>query len=70
MKAILPIILVVAGLVFAYFAITTFQSSTADVSVLGIDINASDEGGQMTAAIYGVLAVVCLALGAMTFNKK
>lgn len=70
MKAILPIILVVAGLVFAYFAITTFQSSTADVSILGIDINASDEGGQMTAAIYGVLSVVCLALGAMTFKNK
>lgn len=70
MKAILPIILVVAGLVFAYLAITTFQSSTADVSVLGIDISASDEGGQMTAAIYGVLAVVCLGLGAFTFGKK
>ncbi len=69
MKSILPIILVVAGLAFAYLAITTFQAATADVSFLGIDLSASDEGGQMTAALYGVLALVCLGLGATTFRK-
>ncbi len=69
MKSILPIILVIAGLAFAYLAITTFQDSTANVEVLGIDLSASDEGGQMTAALYGVLAVACLGVGALTFRK-
>ena len=70
MKAALPIILVVAGIVFAYLAISTFQASTADVSFLGIDISASDEGGQMTAILYGVLALVCIGFGATTFRKS
>ena len=69
LKAILPILLIVAGLVFAYLGITTFQNSTAGVEVLGIDLSATDEGGQSTAILYGVLSVVCLGLGAFTFGK-
>ncbi|MEL7160815.1 MAG: hypothetical protein AAFN92_08655 [Bacteroidota bacterium] len=69
MKSALPIILVVAGIAFAYLAITTFQASTANVSFLGIDLSASDEGGQMTAALYGILALVCLGFGATAFRK-
>lgn len=70
MKSILPIVLVLAGLVFAYLAITTFQDSTANVSFLGIDLSASDESGQLTAGLYGIVALVCLGLGVRTFSKR
>lgn len=69
MKSVLPIILVIAGIVFAFLAITTFQDSTANVNVMGLDLSASDEGGQMTAALYAVLAVACLGVGALTYRK-
>lgn len=70
MKSALPIILVLAGIAFAYLAITTFQAATANVSFLGIDLSASDEGGQMTAALYGILSLACLGLGVRTFQKS
>ncbi|WP_020568966.1 hypothetical protein [Neolewinella persica] len=70
MKAILPIILVVAGIVFAYLGITTFQGSSADVEVLGLEIGATDQGAQTTAILYGVLSIVCFVAGAFTFGKK
>lgn len=70
MKAVLPILLIVAGIVFAYLGITTFQQSSADVEILGLEIGATDEGGQTTAILYGVLSVVCFVAGAFTFGKK
>jgi hypothetical protein len=70
MKAVLPIILVVAGLVFAYLGITTFQGSSADVEVLGLEIGATDKGAQTTAILYGLLSIVCFVAGAFTFGKK
>ncbi|TXF88881.1 hypothetical protein FUA23_12510 [Neolewinella aurantiaca] len=70
MKAILPIILIIAGLVFAYLGITTFQGASADVEVLGLEIGATDEGAQTTAILYGVLSIACFVGGAFTFGKK
>ncbi|RME98781.1 MAG: hypothetical protein D6772_08585 [Bacteroidetes bacterium] len=66
---LLPILLVVVGLVFAYLGITTFQNATAEVSVLGLDISASDEGGQTTAIVYFVLAAICLFGGIGLYRK-
>ena len=68
MKSIVSILLIVAGLFFAYLAISTFQASTASVSFLGIDLSASDEGGQTTAILYGVVAVVCFVLGGLSLR--
>ncbi len=70
MKTVLPIVLIIAGIVFAYLGITTFQGSSADVSVLGLEIGATDEGAQTTAILYGVLSLVCFGAGFMTYNKK
>ena len=66
MKSILPIILAIAGIAFAYLAITTFQDSTASTKILGIELSASDEGGQTTAILYGVVSVVCFVLAGVT----
>lgn len=69
MKKILPLVLIVAGIGLAVMGITTFQDSTADVSILGLDISASDEGGQQTAILYFVIAAVCL-FGGFTMYRK
>jgi hypothetical protein len=54
---ILGIILLLAGVVLAYQGIMTFQNSTASAEILGVELTASDEGGQMTSFIYLGLAV-------------
>ncbi|PHI20096.1 hypothetical protein CEQ90_09075 [Lewinellaceae bacterium SD302] len=70
MKQIIPILLIVAGLGLGFMGINTFQDSTASASFLGIDINASDEGGQMAGILYLVLGAVALVAGAMMARKK
>lgn len=70
MKQIVPILLIVAGLGLGFMGINTFQDSTANASFLGININASDEGGQMTGILYLVLGAVALVAGAMMARKK
>ena len=70
MKTILPILLIVAGLVFAYLGITTFQGASADVEILGLEIGATDKDEQSTAIVYGVLSIICFVAGAFTFGKK
>ncbi len=60
MKNAIVIILLVAGLLLAYQGINTIQSSTADVEILGIDINASDEGGQTAGVLYLLLGIAAL----------
>ncbi|PHN05059.1 DUF3185 family protein [Flavilitoribacter nigricans] len=60
MKNAIVIILLLAGIFLAYQGIQTIQSSTADVEILGIDINASDEGGQAAGIMYLVLGVAAL----------
>lgn len=70
MKKLLPILLIVAGLAFGYLGITTFQNSSANASFLGIDINASDEGGQMTGILYLVLGVIALIAGVGMYRKQ
>jgi hypothetical protein len=69
MKKILPLLLIVAGIGLAVMGITTYQESTASVSVLGLDISASDEGGQQTAILYFVVAAVCLFGGYSLYRK-
>ena len=70
MKAILPIVLIIAGLIFAYLGITTFQDSSADVEILGLEIGATDKGAQTTAILYGIISIACFAGGAFTFGKR
>ncbi|WP_020537569.1 hypothetical protein [Lewinella cohaerens] len=49
--------------------INTFLESTASVSFLGLDINASDESGQTTAILYMVLGGVSLIAGYLMYRK-
>lgn len=69
MKSIVPIMLIIVGLGLAVMGVNAFQESTANVSFLGLDINASDEGGQMTGILYFVLGAICLVLGGLRLKK-
>lgn len=70
MKNAIVIILLVAGIFLAYQGIQTIQSSTADVEILGIDINASDEGGQTAGVLYLVLGVAAMAGSYFAWKKS
>lgn len=70
MKQIVPILLIVVGLGLGFMGINTFQDATANASFLGININASDEGGQMAGILYLVFGAVALVAGAMMLRKK
>ena len=69
MKIIGFILLLVAAFL-AYQGITTFQNSTASAEILGLEINASDQGGQMTGFIYLGLAVFSGIGGIILLSKK
>ncbi len=69
MKKIIPIILLIAGLALAVKGIDTIQSSTTNVSFLGININASNESGQTAGIMYLLLGLGALVGGYMTWKK-
>ncbi|MCB0628506.1 MAG: hypothetical protein R2824_07420 [Saprospiraceae bacterium] len=70
MKNAIVIILVVAGLFLAVKGIQTIQSSTADVSILGIEINANDESGQTAGIMYLGLGIAALAGSFFVWKKS
>ena len=61
MKNVIVILLVIAGLFLAVKGINTIQSSTADVEILGLEINANDESGQTAGILYLILGAAALA---------
>ena len=70
MKNAIVVILLIAGIFLAYKGISTFQSSTADVEILGLEINASDEGGQTAGIMYLVLGVAALFGSYFAWKRK
>lgn len=69
-KNIIAILLIVGAIILGYLGITTYQESTASANILGIELSASDEGGQTTAYLYIGLAVILLIGGLVTLNRK
>lgn len=67
---ILGIILVIASLSLGYFGITKVSNSTAEVKVLGLEINASNESEKLEGFIYLGLAIVLFAGGIKMLTKK
>lgn len=70
MNNLLVIILLVAGIVLAVMGINTLQASSADVEVLGLEINANDESGQMAGVVYLVLAAAALFGSYFMWKRK
>lgn len=69
MKKIIPIILLIAGLALAVKGVDTIQSSTTNVSFLGIDINASDESERTAGIMYLLLGLGALVGSYISWKK-
>ncbi|PSR08366.1 MAG: hypothetical protein DA408_16650 [Bacteroidetes bacterium] len=59
MKKSFPLILLVAAIALALYGIKLYQEATASISLLGLDIEASDQGSQQTAFLFLGLAALC-----------
>jgi hypothetical protein len=70
MKNAIVIILLIAGIFLAVKGIGTIQSSTADVDILGIEINANDESGQTAGLLYLGLGIAAMAGSFFVWKKS
>jgi LPXTG-motif cell wall-anchored protein len=59
MKKLLPLLLLVAAVALAIYGAQLYQEATASISLLGLDIEASDKGSQQNAFLFLGLAVLC-----------
>jgi len=67
---ILGIILILISLFLGYSGTTKVTNNTAEVKVLGLEINASNESKKQEGFIYLGLAIVLFAGGITLFTKK
>ena len=70
MKKLLAIVLIVGGLLVGYLGLQNFQKSTNSAEILGVEISANDEGGQMTGIIEIVLALALFGSGIYLAKKS
>ncbi|MEZ5042102.1 MAG: hypothetical protein R2828_19550 [Saprospiraceae bacterium] len=70
MKKMLVAILLIAGIGMAIMGINTFQESTANLNLLGLEISASDKSGQQSAMLYFGLALASLAGSYLVWKKS
>ena len=70
MNKIIGAILIIASLMLGYIGINKISESTGSVNVLGIKIEASDKSGKQEGYIFMGVAVILLAGGIYTLNKK
>lgn len=70
MKNLIVVILLIAGIVLAFYGIQTYQESSANLEVLGMELSANDKSGQRSAIMYFALALASLAGGYFVWKKK
>lgn len=70
MNKIIGILIIVGAVALAYFGIDTLSNSTASAEILGVELSASDQGGQMRGIIFLVLAVVAFIGGIFLTSKS
>ncbi len=70
MKKIIGILILIGGLYVGYLGIQQFQKSTNSAEVLGIELTANDEGGQMTGIIELILAVAMFGGGIYLLSNR
>ncbi|MGR3809757.1 hypothetical protein [Jiulongibacter sp. NS-SX5] len=69
-KSIIGILLILAGLFIGVAGYGKVSENTANVEVLGFDINASNKGGQQQGYIMLGIAAVVFGAGVYSLNKK
>ncbi|WP_318639992.1 hypothetical protein [Flavobacterium ardleyense] len=67
---LIGIVLIVVSLGFAYMGFNKVSANTAEINVLGLEIDASNESGKSQGYIYLGLAAVLFAGGVYTLNSK
>ena len=67
---IIGIVLMLVSLYIGYLGINKVSNSSAEVEVLGIEIDASNDSGKEQGFIYMGLAVVLFGGGIYSLNKK
>ena len=67
---ILGAVLIIAGLYVGYLGINKVANNSAEVKVLGIEIDASNESGKEQGFLYIGLAIVLFGGGIYSINKK
>ena len=69
MAKLIALILLLAGVASAYYGYQMYQDATADISVLGIDIEASDKAVKQQSFLFLGLGVVGIVAGLMTWKR-
>lgn len=69
MKKIIGIILILAGVAFAYLGINKVANNTETVKFLGIKIDASNESGQTQGYLFLGLGVVLVVGGVYAIGR-
>ncbi|MBK8503826.1 MAG: hypothetical protein IPL46_17400 [Saprospiraceae bacterium] len=70
MKKLLGALFIIGGLAVGYSGMQAFDKSTNSAEILGVEITANDQGGQMTGIIQIVLAITLFAGGVYLVSKK
>ena len=68
MRRILAIVLLIAGIVLAAYAVEIYREATTQVEFIGIDITAANEEKQQTAIIYVALSLISLTLSFLAWK--
>lgn len=67
---IIGIVLILAGLAVGYMGMNKVMNNDAEVKVLGIEIDASNESAKTQGYVFVGLAVVLFAGGIFSLNSK
>ena len=70
MKNILVALLLLAGIALAAYGVHTYQESTAELNILGLELSARDKGGQQSAYMYMGLGALGIIAGLLLWRKR
>lgn len=70
MNKLIALILLLAGIAAAVHGFQLYQDATADISILGLDISASDKETTQQAYIFFGLGLVGLIAGLVFWRKN
>jgi hypothetical protein len=69
MNKLIALLFLLAGLASAYYGYQLYQDATADISFLGLNIEASDKAVQQQSYLFLGLGLVGVIVGLLTWKK-
>ena len=67
---VIGIVLIIVSLAIGYIGMNKIADNTAEINLLGLKIDASNESGKQQGYIYLGVAIALLAGGFFTMNKS